>query len=84
MMPGFKIVNLALTFLGHVIEEKGIQPDSNNTAAILTISTPNDLRLRRLISNYRYIILKMGSQFMRMVDQLGKFSPKIVELSQHS
>ena len=56
-----------LKFLGHVIDQRGIIADPNKTAAIQQMETPKALsELHRLL---------------RMVNQLGKFSPNIVELS---
>ena len=57
-----------LTFLGHVIDEHGISPDPSKTEAVLKMETPKSItELRR---------------FMGMVNKLGKFTPKIAELSQ--
>ena len=57
----------SLTFLGHVINPQGISPDPNKTAAISQMDTPKSVtELRR---------------FLGMVNQLGKFSPNIAELS---
>ena len=56
-----------LTFLGHTIDGKGISPDPQKTAAINKMASPKSTtELRR---------------FMGMVNQLGKFSPRIAELS---
>ena len=57
----------SLTFLGHVIDQRGITADPNKTAAIQQMETPKSVsELRR---------------FLGMVNQLGKFSPNIAELS---
>ena len=57
-----------LTFLGHVIDQRGITADLNKTAAIQQMETPKSIsELRR---------------FLGMVNQLGKFSPNIAELSE--
>ena len=57
----------SLTFLGHTIDGKGISPDPQKTAAINKMASPKSTtELRR---------------FMGMVNQLGKFSPRIAELS---
>ena len=57
----------SLTFLGHTIDGKGISPDPQKTAAISKMASPKSTtELRR---------------FMGMVNQLGKFSPRIAELS---
>ncbi len=56
-----------LKFVGHVIDERGVRADPEKTAAILMMSTPKSITdLRR---------------FMGMVNQLGKFSPRIAEIS---
>ena len=56
-----------LMFLGHVINQRGITADPNKTAAIQQMETPKSVsELRR---------------FLEMVNQLGKFSPNIAELS---
>ena len=57
----------SLIFLGYVINPQGISPDPNKTAAISQMDTPKSVtELRR---------------FLGMVNQLGKFSPNIAELS---
>ena len=57
-----------LTFLGHVIDGRGIHADPEKTSAILNMSTPtNILELRH---------------FMGMANQLGKFSRNLAELTQ--
>ena len=57
----------SLTFLGHTIDGKGISPDPQKTAAINKMASPKSTsELRR---------------FMGMVNQLGKYSPRIAELS---
>ena len=57
-----------LTFLGHVIDERGVSPDPNKTSAISAMPKPTTrTELRRL---------------MGMVNQLGKFTPNIAEISQ--
>ena len=56
-----------ITFLGHVINHQGISADPNKTAAIDQMESPKSItELRR---------------FLGMVNQLGKFSPHIAELS---
>jgi transposase InsO family protein len=55
-------------FLGHVINRQGISPDPQKTEAVRSMEKPRSpTELRR---------------FMGMVNQLGKFSSKIAELSQ--
>ena len=57
-----------LTFLGHVIDGRGIHVDPEKTSAILNMSpSTNILELRR---------------FMGMPNQLGKFSRNLAELTQ--
>ena len=56
-----------IKFLGHVINAEGISPDPQKTAAIKKMKKPSN------ISELR--------QFIGMVNQLGKFSPNIAELS---
>ena len=57
-----------LTFLGHVIDEHGVSADPSKTSAVLEMGTPRSVtELRR---------------FMGMVNQLGKFTPRIAEISQ--
>jgi transposase InsO family protein len=56
-----------ITFLGHVISSKGISADPTKVAAIVNMPTPSNVtELRR---------------FMGMVNQLGKFTSDIAELS---
>ena len=58
----------SITFLGHVINSDGVSPDPKKTSAISSMKQPaNVSELRR---------------FLGMVNQLGKFSPNIAELSQ--
>ena len=55
-------------FLGHVIDQKSIRADQNKTSAILRMKAPSNVtELRR---------------FLGMVNQLGKFSPHVSELTQ--
>ena len=56
-----------LTFLGHVIDQRGITANPNKTAAIQQMETP------KAVSEL--------CRFLGMVNQLGKFSPNIAELS---
>ena len=57
-----------IKFLGHLISEKGIQPDPDKTAAIAKMPRPTCVQeLRR---------------FLGMVNHLGKFSKNLAELSQ--
>ena len=57
-----------LTFLGHVLNKDGVSPDPQKTAAIVKMEKPKTLtELRR---------------FMGMVNQLGKFTSTIAEISQ--
>ena len=57
----------SLTFLGHSVDEIGISPDPHKTAAISKMASPKSTtELRR---------------FMGMVNQLGKLSPRLAELS---
>ena len=56
-----------LTFLGHTIDSQGISPDPSKTAAITQMDSPKSVtELRR---------------FVGMINQLGKFTPNIAELS---
>ncbi len=57
-----------LTFLGHVIDKEGISADPQKTCAIVAMEKPKSrTELRR---------------FMGMANQLGKFTPRIAEISQ--
>ena len=58
-----------LKFLGHMIDENGIHPDPDKTAAIREIAPPTNVsELRR--------------RFLGMANQLGKFSPNLATLTQ--
>ena len=58
----------SLTFLGHVINKEGVTPDPQKTSAIVAMERATTrTELRR---------------FMGMTNQLGKFTPKIAEISQ--
>ena len=57
-----------ITFLGHVIDANGIAADPEKTKAIVEMSPPTDIpQLRR---------------FLGMANQLGKFTPKLAEMTQ--
>ena len=57
-----------LKFLGHIINQYGTKADAEKTSAVVNMRTPTNItELRR---------------FMGMVNQLGKFSPNIADLSQ--
>ena len=56
-----------LKFLGHIIDQNGIRPDPDKTAAIMQMKAPETTtELRR---------------FLGMANQLGKFTPKLAELA---
>ena len=58
----------SITFLGHVIDASGISQDPDKTAAVPKMSQPTTVtELRR---------------FLRMVNQLSRFTPHVAELSQ--
>ena len=57
-----------LTFLGQVVGKQGVSSDPEKTRAIVEMEAPKNLKeLRR---------------FMGMINQLGKFSPNLVECTQ--
>ena len=57
-----------INFLGHVIDKTGISPDPDKISAILQMKEPTSITEVR--------------RFMGMVNQLGKFSPRIATISQ--
>ena len=58
----------SLKFLGHLIDQTGIRPDPDKTSAIAEMPTQQNLsHLRR---------------FMGMINQFGKFSNKLAELTE--
>ena len=57
-----------IKFLGHLIEENSIRADPDKTSAISEMEVP------KTITELRW--------FMGMVNQLGKFSPNLSDLSQ--
>ena len=58
----------SIKFLGHVIDKDGIRADPSKTQAIVQMEAPQSVTdLRR---------------FMGVVNQLGKFSPRLAELGQ--
>ena len=57
-----------LKFLGHLISKDGVKPDPDKTKAIREKEVPQS------VSDLR--------RFLGMINQLGKFSPNISELSQ--
>ena len=57
-----------VSFLGHIIDETGIRADPEKTAVIQNIEPPRTIpELRR---------------FLGMVNQLGKFSPNLAQITQ--
>ena len=57
----------SLTFLGHVVDKHGVHPDPQKTDAISNMEPPKNVtELRR---------------FLGMVNQLGKFTPRLAELT---
>ena len=58
----------SIAFLGHVIDENGISADPTKTQAVIDMERPTNITEVR--------------RFMGMANQLGKFSPKLAELSQ--
>ena len=59
---------VSLTFLGHLIDENGIQADPEKTTAIVRMKAPTHItELRR---------------FLGMANQMGKFSPNLANLTQ--
>ena len=63
-----KFRRTSIEFLGHIVSKDGIQADPSKIAAIVMTESPQSVTdLRR---------------FMGMVNQLGKFSPQIADLSQ--
>ena len=59
-----------LSFLGHIISADGVSPDPNKVKAIASMKTPTTTTELRC--------------FLGMVNQLGKFTPEIAELSKPS
>lgn len=55
-------------FLGHIIDGKGIRADPMKAEAISRMETPNS------VTDWR--------RYLGMVNQLGKFTPNIAEMSQ--
>ena len=58
----------SLTFLGHIIDAHGVSADPSKTSAVLEMKTPRSIT--------------ESCRFMGMVNQLGKFSSRIAEISQ--
>lgn len=63
-----EIFRPTVKFLGHMLDKQGIRADPDKTSAILKMEAPKS------VSDVR--------RFMGLVNQLGKFSPKIAEYSQ--
>ena len=63
-----KFSRTSIDFLGQIVDKNGIRPDPAKTQAMLEIEPPQS------VSDLR--------RFMGMVNQLGKFSPRLAELSQ--
>ena len=63
-----KFAKDGLRFLGHIISKDGVRADPAKTTAVLQMKPPQDIaELQR---------------FMGMVNQLGKFSPNLAELTE--
>ena len=62
-----KFSRTSIDFLGQIVDKNGIRPDPAKTQAVLEMEPPQS------VSNLR--------RFMGMVNQLGKFSPRLAELS---
>ena len=58
----------SVKFLGHVVDQDGIRPDPDKTAALTKMKPPQS------VSEVR--------RFMGLVNQLGKFSSRIADISQ--
>ena len=58
----------SVKFLGHLVDKDGIRADPEKTSAILRMEAPRNITEVR--------------RFMGMINQLGKFSPSMAELSQ--
>ena len=58
----------SLKFLGHIIDQNGIRADPDKTAAIREMQPPTTVPELR--------------KFLGMVNQLGKFTPKLTDLTQ--
>ena len=63
-----EIFRSSVKFLGHILDKQGVRADPDKTSAILKMESPKS------VSDVR--------RFMGLVNQLGKFSPKIAEYSQ--
>ena len=63
-----EIFRPTVRFLGHILDKQGIRADPEKTSAISKMKAPKS------VSDVR--------RFMGLVNQLGKFSPKIAEYSQ--
>ena len=63
-----EIFRPTVKFLGHILDKQGIRADPEKTSAITKMEAPKS------VSDVR--------RFMGLVNQLGKFSPKIAEYSQ--
>ena len=57
-----------MKFLGHLVDKDGIRADSEKTSAILRMDAPRNITT--------------VCRFMGMINQLGKFSHRMAELSQ--
>ena len=67
-LQGCEFSKAKLTFLGHVIDADGIRADPEKTNAIVNMSPPTSVsELRR---------------FLGMVNQLGKFTPILAQITQ--
>ena len=57
-----------IKFLGHVLDKEGVSPDPERTTALTRMAAPSN------ITELHY--------FLGMANQLGKFTPKLAELTQ--
>ena len=65
-----KFVCTRIKFLGHVVCSEGVLPDPSKVKANVRMTAPTTLAVTEL------------HRFMGMVNQLGKFTPDVVEVSQ--
>ena len=63
----FQFSQTRITFIGHVIDHHGISPDPRKTSAISAMKPPSSVTELR--------------KSMGMVNQMGKFSPNIAQIS---
>jgi hypothetical protein len=67
-----QLLRKEVTFLGHVVSEKGVQPNPDNIAKILAWPTP------KTVTEVRQV-LGMGSYYRRFIKDFSILVPRLIQ-----